>query len=69
MNGPEILSKSLFSKPKLPAQKPPATMPDETDPSVMAAGRRRSQKVRRGSGRASTLMGGGMGDYEDETMG
>lgn len=63
-----ILEKSLFSSPKLPAQKPPTTMPDESDPSVMAAGRRRARRARGGSGRSSTIMGGDQ-TYSDDKMG
>lgn len=66
MLGNHELSKGLFGKPKMPAEKPPVTMPDENDPGVMAAGRNRARRMRGRSGRMSTMMSD---EYSDEKLG
>ena len=52
---------SLFSKPKVPAPKPPAPIVDAMDPAVLEAGRQRRRAMMAGGGRASTILSGGAG--------
>lgn len=56
--------------------KPPAPLPDENDPSILAAGRKRISDNRAMGGRASTILsegwGGGSNDsseYKQNKMG
>lgn len=72
-----VLSKGILSGPKSPTVTPPKAMPDETDPGMEMASRRRYAQRRTG-GRASTILddfggdspgGGGGGEYSRDTMG
>jgi hypothetical protein len=56
--------------------KPPAPLPDETDPSIMAAGAKRTADNRSRGGRASTILSDGLGggsndsgEYRQKNMG
>lgn len=57
----------LFKKPDIPKPEPPARMPDEEDPAVIEARRKRAAEAQRRGGRASTILSdvgtklGGMG--------
>lgn len=57
---------ALFSKPKMPEIKPPAPMPDEQDPAVRAAGRRRVGQMMQRGGRRSTILSEGFGPRGDQ---
>lgn len=46
----------LFGKPKVPKVEDPARMPDEEDPAVEEARRRRAEAARSRGGRASTIL-------------
>ena len=46
----------LFSKPKEPTVRPPAPMPDDNDPAILAADRRRRASMIGRGGRASTIL-------------
>lgn len=63
---------ALFSKPKTPQVKPPAPMPDENDPGIMAAAIRKKNAITTRGGRASTILsdaGGGTSDFGSSKMG
>lgn len=57
---------SLFSAPKInmpaPTVAAPTPMPDTQDPQVLAAQKRALAEASVRGGRASTIMGGGVGD-------
>lgn len=55
----------LFRGPKLPPPPKPVRMPTETDPDVLAAGRRAREGALRRTGRLSTIMT----DQTQETTG
>lgn len=55
----------LFGKPKTPEIKPPAPMPDENDPGILASRRRRIAGMMDRGGRRSTILSEGMGGGED----
>lgn len=67
----------LFGGPKTPAVKPPAPMPDESDPAIMEAKRKRIASMMGSGGRRATILtdtsgGAGAGgniDYTKQTMG
>jgi len=46
---------------KMPDPKPPTAMPDETDPAVLAAERKRRQGMMARGGRVSTILSSGAG--------
>lgn len=48
---------NLF-KPKVPEPKDPPRMPDEEDPAIIEARRRRAQEAASRGGRASTILTG-----------
>lgn len=52
---------SLFSKPKMPKPQAPARMPDEEDPAIIEARRKRAAEAMRRSGRGSTILTGAGG--------
>lgn len=65
----------IFS-PKKPQEKPTVAMPDETDPMVVAAERKRKQGMMARGGRQSTILSGGAGggsnmpsEYSSDKMG
>ena len=61
---------SLFSgPPKPPAPPAPTPMPDLMDPSVLAAKQRAASAASTSSGRASTVLTGGSGDYSGTKLG
>ena len=65
---------ALFGGKKAPDPKPPAPMPDNNDPAVMAAERKRRQGMMARGGRASTILSGdggmgGMQEYSKDKMG
>ena len=68
------LSKAILGGgPKAPAVTPPKPMPDESDPAMEMANRRKYAMSRTG-GRSSTILdefggNGGSGDYSRNTMG
>ena len=47
---------ALFRSPKTPEVKPTAPMPDESDPAILAADRRRRSSMIGRGGRASTIL-------------
>jgi hypothetical protein len=57
---------ALFKRPKLPEQKPVASMPDPDSPEAAAAKRRAMEAARSRSGRASTVLSG---DYSKDKLG
>lgn len=61
---------SLFGKPEKPKPPPPpAPMPDEDDEQLRIAKRRRTAQTLARSGRMSTILSEGSGDYSAETLG
>ena len=59
----------LFSKPKIPKPKPATRMPDPEDPAMKQDQMRQMMLARQRSGRASTILSSGSGDYSGSTLG
>jgi hypothetical protein len=61
---------SLFAKPEKPKPPPPpAVMPDADDDQIEAAKRRRMAQQLARSGRMSTILSEGAGDFSAERLG
>ena len=61
---------ALFAKPKAPPPPPdPVPMPDLYDPAILLAKKKPALAASAASGRASTLLSGGQGNYSDSKLG